>query len=195
MSSHTLHGPETFRISPWKNGGGKTTELYASYAPGEKQFLWRISMAGVIQDGAFSDFSGYDRVLLLLEGKGMTLFHEDHGTARMEKPLDLARFSGNWKTRAVLLDGPLRDFNVMTRRDRCTAEVTVFSPEGEYPLAPGGDHFLLYLPWNAGTLLSSKGECLSLPPGHLLHFQGPREESWTLRCKEGIGVTIHEKTG
>ncbi len=192
MIGYTLYGPESFRISPWKNGQGSTTELYAAHPPEETDFLWRISMAGVTQDGNFSDFSGYDRVLLLLEGKGMTLCFENHGTCRLEKPLDMARFSGDWKTSAFLEEGSIRDFNVMTRRDRCTAEVKIFSEEGEYPLAFPGNHLLLYLPWHSGSLSSLNGERLVLLPGHLLHFRTPPEGNWALRCREGIEIRIFE---
>jgi environmental stress-induced protein Ves len=155
-------------------------------------------MAGVTRDGDFSDFSGYDRILLLLEGAGMTLFFEGHGTCQLERPLDLARFSGDWKTRAVLKEGALRDFNVMTRRDGCHAEVRTFSEESfskeqEYPLDFRGDHLLLYLPKNPGRLHSSSRENLILPPEHLLHFQGSQKERWTLRCWGGIEVVITEK--
>ena len=194
MSSYSLYGPESFRICPWKNGQGSTTELYAAPSPEETDFLWRISMAGVTQNGDFSDFSGYDRVLLLLEGKGITLFFEDHGSLHLQNPLDLAHFSGDWKTRATLTEGAIRDFNVMTRRDRCTAEVRTFSEEGEYPLAFSGNHLLLYLPWNSGNLSSSKGEALALPPGHLLHFQTPPEGNWVLQCRKGIEIRIFEKS-
>ena len=200
MLPYTLYTPEDFRVSPWKNGQGSTTELYAAYPPGEADFLWRISMAGVTRDGNFSDFSGYDRILLLLEGAGMTLFFESHGICQLEKPLDLARFSGDWKTRAVLKEGAIRDFNVMTRRDGCQAKVRTFSEESfsreqEYPLDFRGDHLLLYLPKNPGTLHASSRESLTLPPGHLLHFQGSQKERWTLRCRGGIEVLITERAG
>ncbi|MFN9927385.1 MAG: HutD family protein, partial [Phenylobacterium sp.] len=49
---------------PWKNGGGITREL-AVWPPGASfdDFVWRVSMAEVHQDGPFSSFPGVDRIL------------------------------------------------------------------------------------------------------------------------------------
>ncbi len=41
-----------YRTMPWKNGLGQTTELHrVDDATG--QMLWRVSIAGVAQDGPF----------------------------------------------------------------------------------------------------------------------------------------------
>jgi len=78
---------------PWRNGLGTTVELLKQDLPDEAGFAWRLSMADVTTDGEFSNFSGYDRTLLLLEGNGLTL---DCGGAlhRLEQPLQAARFRG-----------------------------------------------------------------------------------------------------
>ena len=45
------------RVMLWKNGGGSTTEI-AVFPPGAGigAFDWRVSMASVVGDGAFSAF-------------------------------------------------------------------------------------------------------------------------------------------
>ncbi len=60
--------------TPWKNGGGVTREL-AAFPPHSNfaDFIWRVSVADVHADGAFSAFPGIDRQIALLEGAGMTL--------------------------------------------------------------------------------------------------------------------------
>ena len=71
-----------YRIMPWKNGGGSTTEIAicpeGSGIPGG-QFRWRVSIADVVADGPFSRFSGYDRHIMVVEGAGMTLNTRGHG--------------------------------------------------------------------------------------------------------------------
>ncbi|MDR5739774.1 MULTISPECIES: HutD family protein [unclassified Caballeronia] len=111
---------------PWKNGGGVTREIAAS-PPGASldAFAWRLSVADVSADGAFSAFPGVDRVLVLLGGAGMRLTETDGRVHALDRPLAIARFAGETPIHAALLAGPTRDFNVMVRRDRARASVDV----------------------------------------------------------------------
>ena len=72
------------------------------------------------QDGAFSDFSGYDRCLILINGAGVTLTDNKKQTWVLKSQLDTAHFKGEDLIDARLHDGPIRDFNLMTSRQ--TAE-------------------------------------------------------------------------
>jgi len=111
------------RRMPWKNGGGVTREL-AKFPAGTgldgNPFLWRISIADVEGDGPFSVFPGYDRTIMLIDGSGMELESQDRQTARLATPYQPWQFSGDVATDCRLLDGPVRDFNVMSARDRVT---------------------------------------------------------------------------
>ena len=62
------------RRMPWKNGRGETVEI-AVYPQGAGlgDFGWRLSMAGVTEDGDFSVFQGIDRSLAILSGDGIVL--------------------------------------------------------------------------------------------------------------------------
>ena len=129
-----------YRLMPWKNGLGTTHEI-AVYPPGAKlaagDFLWRVSLADVVSDCDFSLFPGFDRTIALVSGKGMELnFDQTSANARLVVPGASRRFSGEWLTHCRLLDGPVRDFNVMTARGkaehRCelvTREVVEFAWE------------------------------------------------------------------
>ncbi len=58
----------------WKNGLGETTEIaVAPEGAGLSAFNWRVSMASVTIDGAFSAFPGVDRTLSILSGAGLRL--------------------------------------------------------------------------------------------------------------------------
>ncbi len=124
--------PAQYREMQWRNGGGSTTEIAIEPAGAGLQagppFLWRLSMARVQQDGPFSRFAGYDRTLVLLEGRGVRL---DFGAAAppvtLAGPLSAAAFAGEWATHCQLLDGPVRDFNLMVDRQRGAARVEVFA--------------------------------------------------------------------
>jgi hypothetical protein len=113
--------PADFREMAWRNGRGRTLELAIEPAEADlESFEWRVSMATVGSSGAFSKFPGCDRVIVLLDGKGFTI-----GNRVVDRPLEPVRFDGDEEIDCRLIDGPVRDFNVITRRTRARAEVTV----------------------------------------------------------------------
>ena len=122
--------------TPWKNGGGATREIACWPAgTGLDSFDWRISVATIAADGAFSVFSGIDRSITLLSGDGV-LLHGEHGTHRLDQPLVPFAFAGETPIRATLLGGASEDFNVMTRRGRCRADVKVWRYAVDGPSTP-----------------------------------------------------------
>jgi len=118
--------PEQFKTIPWKNGQGQTTELAISPGGTLTDFDWRLSIARVNENGAFSDFSGYDRQLILLSGNGITLTHDEKCTDELSHPLSVAKFDGGSRTVGTLVDGPIKDFNVMTKQHKFKAEVATY---------------------------------------------------------------------
>lgn len=123
---------------PWKNGGGTTTELTIE-PPGaslDSGFLWRLSMAEVGVSGPFSRFPGYDRTLLLLEGRGMHLDFDQRKSVHLERLLEPVTFSGDGLTSGTLLEGPCRDFNVITRRARYRHRLEVLPLDGSPKALP-----------------------------------------------------------
>jgi environmental stress-induced protein Ves len=121
MTTRVLRASE-YRRMRWKNGGGWTTEL-ASGGSDAEGFDWRISIADVESDGPFSAFAGCDRYIALLDGPGMELSWPDAEPMRLDQRLRFHRFAGEARTHGRLLAGPVRDFNVMVRRQVFGAEV------------------------------------------------------------------------
>jgi environmental stress-induced protein Ves len=119
----TKLSPDTFKTIPWKNGLGHTTELAISDGGTLDNFDWRLSIASVVNDGDFSNFSGYQRNLVLIEGNGLILDHRNGDVDKLTQLLDLARFDGASKTHGALIDGGIKDFNVMTNQNTFTPEV------------------------------------------------------------------------
>lgn len=110
-----------YRRARWKNDGGWTTELAVGGDPAS--FDWRVSIADVEADGTFSSFPDCDRHIALLEGAGMRIEFDDAPALRLEQRLRFARFAGEANARGRPLGGPVRDFNVIVRRDAFRAEV------------------------------------------------------------------------
>lgn len=115
--------PSQFKIIPWKNGQGKTTELAINTVGNLDDFDWRLSIATVSSDGLFSDFSGYDRNLVLIEGNGISLQHDDNKIDVLKERLDIASFSGSSQTYGRLVSGAIKDFNIMTNNKKIIPEV------------------------------------------------------------------------
>jgi environmental stress-induced protein Ves len=59
---------------PWKNGQGRTWQVAAHPEGADvSHFDWRISIAEISQDGAFSAFPGVDRTIAVIDGAGVEL--------------------------------------------------------------------------------------------------------------------------
>jgi environmental stress-induced protein Ves len=109
-------------LVPWRNGGGVTREV-AVDGSGGQDFEWRISIADVNLAGPFSAFPGIDRIVTLLDGERMDLLID--GVKQVLGLHETLKFDGASQTSCTLPFGPTRDLNVMTRRDRRSAVVTV----------------------------------------------------------------------
>jgi len=146
---------DTRRV-PWRNGRGVTEELViwpdrSSLERGD--FDWRISRARVDEDGPFSIFAGFERILVALDGAGLVLSHGSDAPRSRLRPLEPYRFEGEWSTRAELVAGPVADFNVFARRGVVRAEVEIArlgARRTREPVGPG--HAYLYVSHGAATV-------------------------------------------
>lgn len=111
--------PRDYRVQPWANGRGTTTEL--ARQDGAAGLDWRLSMAQVTEAGPFSIFPGIDRSLTVIDGPGFVLSGPQILQARPMQPVS---FPGDVAIAAQVVTGPAVDFNVMWARDRYTACVT-----------------------------------------------------------------------
>ena len=121
-----LH-PSDYRVMPWKDGGGSTTEI-AIEPPGlslTEPFLWRVSSARVEVSGSFSRFPGYERTLVLLEGNGLLLDIEGKGRQRLKELWKSVTFSGDDAVNATLIQGHCLDFGVISDPLRVKVDVQV----------------------------------------------------------------------
>lgn len=106
------------RRERWRNGAGWTREIFAAREgiDASAPWRWRLSIAEIDADAAFSTFPGVDRELALLSGNGLRLRFEDGEAVELRPPHDRLRFPGERHVTGELLDGPTTDFNLMWRR-------------------------------------------------------------------------------
>jgi environmental stress-induced protein Ves len=159
-----LISPNQWQTQAWKNGGGITHQLARS--DDNAGMRWRVSIAEVASDGPFSRFEQTDRIIMLLQGNGFCL----HGAAEQAVVLDKAlvpfAFAGETEIDCTLIDGPVRDFNLMTRRFDVTASLQVLSVAEPLSLRLTQES-LLYLA-SGQRLLSFAGQSYQLDAGQSL---------------------------
>lgn len=119
------------KSKPWKNGGGVTTELALS-PPGATldNFDWRLSIARIDKSGPFSRFFGIDRTLAVISGGSVALHVEGQSPVVLEPSSGYAAFPGDLYVYAEVSGAGSEDFNVMSRRGRCSHELACMELRG-----------------------------------------------------------------
>ena len=204
---YSITTPEQFITTPWKNGLGETTELAINNGGSLTKFDWRLSMAKVTQDGVFSNFSGYYRQLILIEGNGIELSHRNLSalestspelilTDKLNNQLAMAEFDGGNATEGKLLDGPIIDFNIITNRDAVTSKVTLINQPQQLTLS-GTDLLFIYsvcssakIDVRANNQANINAESITLASGSLFKWQCNEDKSVMLSGEKLIVIQL-----
>ena len=157
----------SFRATPWKNGGGTTFE--ALRVPAEPEpFRWRVSVAEVASSGPFSDFTGYQRHMVLLSGAGVRLTFAGGGTTALRAVGEGVAFDGAVATQCELLAGPCTDFNLIAADGIDCVAAGVRSLERPLPWAdPGCEIQLAFAVAGGVELVDAAGATAQLGPWDL----------------------------
>ncbi len=125
---HILPAHERRQVA-WKNGLGYTMVVGVSPAgAGYLDFDWRVSIAELSGDSAFSNFPGIDRIVTLLSPDPVGLSVD--GVERWITQFKPYAFAGDVPVSARLPHRRATDLNVMTRRNRIRASVRIHTSEG-----------------------------------------------------------------
>ena len=128
---------------PWKNGAGSTLEIARDRGEGLDGFGWRLSIADIGASGDFSAFTGYQRIISVLEGDGMHL-QVDGALSRPLLPFDPFAFGGDSRVECRLLGGAIRDFNLIYVPQRFRARLQWLRVEGELRQFSSASSLLLF---------------------------------------------------
>jgi hypothetical protein len=188
----SLLRPSDYQRTPWKNGLGYTDQI-AIEPPGADlrrgDFLWRVSSARIERESPFSVFPNHDRVLVVLEGAGLSLAHtyeEGEAPELVElPPMEPYEFPGDVPTHCALPDGPIRDLSVFFAKGRAAVQAERLDLEEGivYPLELQGTTLFLFVAEGELECLGQiavKGETLRLeagqePPSEAIQVHaGPR---------------------
>ncbi|MBZ9610507.1 HutD/Ves family protein [Rheinheimera maricola] len=117
--------PAQWQTQRWQNGGGITHQLCRQ--DDGTGMLWRLSIAEVASNGPFSRFDNIDRIIILLQGDGFSLHGVGNNPQRIDTPLTPFAFAGETAIHCRLINGAVRDFNLMIRRGALQAKLQVFA--------------------------------------------------------------------
>ncbi|MGH8809556.1 MAG: HutD/Ves family protein [Noviherbaspirillum sp.] len=177
---------------PWKNGGGVTTQL--AIAPPDadlNNFDWRISTAQVAEAGPFSLFAGIDRSIAVLQGGGMAFDLGGIHTTILTPDNKPFVFRGEQHVHATLLDGPISDFNVMTRRTCWTHELQTVRLCGALQWTLNTDLMFLYCAHGASVRCrNARGEEIDCAAGDAILIDAGDGDHVDLSTTEPAGLYV-----
>ncbi len=147
MNEVTRLDPETYRRTPWKNGGGTTVDIADAYAPGAQPgswsgMRWRFGHTRIVEPGPFSDLSGFDRILTVIGGRGLWLDIADGASLDVREPFRPVRFRGEDRIVSRLEAGPVAVLNLMADRTKYEIDVAILTRGSARPLS--ADVSLIY---------------------------------------------------
>jgi len=183
--------PGQFKTIAWKNGQGETTELAINSTGTLADFDWRLSIASVVDNGLFSDFSGYHRQLILLSGNGIKLSHDNERQVdELSQPLSMAVFDGASRTVGKLIDGPIEDFNVMTKQNTFKADVKTFTQQQSIACSTAELNFIYAA--KQSIVIQFNQEKIELLEGHLLQFSIETAQNFQVSGKSFIVISLQQ---
>ncbi len=182
--------PAQFKTVPWKNGKGETIEMVINHGGTLDNFDWRLSMASVVEDGIFSNFAGYTRNLILIDGEGINLQHNDNKIDRLSDLLDIATFDGGNKTVGNLHSNAITDFNIITRTASINTQVDCLKSAKRHQLASSELCFIYSLFNDAELTMDQSSEVMLLPAQHLIKITDLPKNTATLTGQHLIIVYL-----
>ena len=176
--------PQQWQTQRWRNGGGITHQLCRH--DDAHGMLWRVSVAEVASDGSFSRFDNTDRIIMLLNGAGFSLHGVGANPQVLDKPLGPFAFAGEMPIHCSLINGAVRDFNLMTRRHALTAALEVLTLNSDAQVLPmGGQTILFVVKGQVDAAYNGQNYCLDTEHSLLLS-----NESGTLQLSAGSSAKV-----
>jgi uncharacterized protein len=167
----TLLTPAQYRRTAWKNGGGMTVDIV------EQGDLWRFGRTPITAPGPFSDYTGFDRLQVLVAGRGLVLKTPD-GEIDVRVPFKPVRFTGETPITSRLEVGPVEVVNLIGKRSAVTIDLRVVREGQTAPLGDG-----THLAYAAAGAAKVDGR--DVPPDHCLRIDGGPA---MLACQAGVIV-------
>lgn len=126
----TALDPAAYVRTPWKNGGGVSVDIALD---GD---VWRFGRTPITAAAPFSDYTGYDRLQVLVAGSGLVL-QTPSGEIDVRRPFQPVRFAGETPIVSRLEAGPVEVVNLIGDRRRVRLGLVVLEAGRTRVLGPG----------------------------------------------------------
>ena len=178
--------PASYRRVPWKNGGGITVDIAGEFptepeAASWSDMTWRLGRTRIERPAPFSDLAGLDRILAVIEGRGLRLKPTDAPVIDVREPLRPVRFPGEWEIVSDLEAGPVGVLNLMANRAR--AEIDLTFTDGGGCISVDADTVVIYAPFGPAEVILD-GEAFALPANGALQV----DEASSLQAAVQSGI-------
>jgi environmental stress-induced protein Ves len=176
MSRLTPLKPEDYRRIPWKNGGGVSVDIAVG-----KDEVWRFGRTPITAGGPFSDYSGFDRLQVLVSGRGLVL-QTPSGEIDVRRPFRPVRFAGETPIVSRLEAGPVEVVNLIGERSRVRLDLRILDQGTNHRLGAG--IHIIYCPGGRAVLrIEGKDHALQADEGlRIEDFDG------VVSCVSGVIV-------
>ncbi len=169
----TALDPSSYGRTPWKNGGGVVIDIAGETRPGAPSAaswdatLWRFGRTTIPVAAPFSDLAGFDRLLIVVQGRGLVL-RTPELEIDVREPWMPVRFAGETRIVSRLEAGPVEVVNLIADRSAATIELKWLGHASAMTLARGTH--VLYAAAQACTLRFD-GAARTLAAGHALEVE------------------------
>lgn len=183
--------PESYRRIPWKNGRG---ELVVIDREGDDNWqnmgvAWHFGRTAIVEEGPFSDYTGYERLQVVIKGSGLVLIAPDH-EIDLRRPMHPQRYDGGTPIRTRLETGPVEVVNLIANRARFEIDLRVVEARAEM-FCDTGLH-VVYAP--VGTAqIAVDGRTCTLPEDHALRVRADTKTDVTVQDGQVLVGSIRDK--
>jgi environmental stress-induced protein Ves len=183
--------PESYRRIPWKNGRG---ELVVIDREGDEGWQstgaeWHFGRTAIFEEGPFSDYTGYERLQVVIRGAGLVLVAADH-EIDLRLPMIPRRYDGGTPVRTLLEQGPVEVVNLIASRAHFDIDLRT-GEAGSEMLCRVGRH-IVYAPAGLAQV-EVEGRVCTLAEGHALRLRNKAETYVMVRVGQVLIGSIHGK--
>ena len=182
---------EGHRRMPWKNGRGELVVIDCEGGESWQNMgvAWHFGRTTIIEEGPFSDYTGYERLQVVTEGAGLVLVAPDH-EIDLRLPMQPRRYDGGTPIRTRLEKGPVAVVNLIADRARFDVDLRVVQVGAERFCKPG--RHIVYAPAGA-ALVEIDGRAYTLMEDHALRVRTDLGTNVTVQGGQVVIGSIHNK--
>lgn len=191
MLAVELLTPDDYRRIPWKNGRGELVVIDREGGDSWENMgvAWHFGRTAIVEEGPFSDYTGYERLQIVIGGAGLVLKAPDHDID-LRVPMRVQRYDGATPIRTALEQGPVEVVNLIANRARFAIDLRVGEAGAEMLCRPG--RHVVYAP-TADLRCRVDGRAYTLANDHALRLRTSRETTVAVQEGQILLGSIHDR--